>query len=139
MTHTSIESAALDVGALLARVTHPAAGAVASFVGQVRDHDPSVAGRVVALEYSAHPDAAAVLARVADEVAAREGILGLAVQHRVGLLGVGDAAIVAAVSSAHRDLAFRACQDLVEQVKAELPMWKREVLEDGSHVWVGLG
>ena len=54
------------------------------------------------------------------------------------MLAVGEAAIVAAVATAHRALAFDVCRDLVETVKAELPIWKREVLHDGSHVWVGL-
>ena len=62
----------------------------------------------------------------------------LALTHRVGLLGVGEAAIVAAAASAHRAEAFAACRDAVERVKAELPVWKREILADGSHTWVGI-
>lgn len=134
---TGIEATPLDVAAHLRAVADPRAGAVASFLGHVRDHDPDVVGEVVALEYSAHPDAAAVLARIATETAAGDGVLGVAVSHRVGRLAVGDAAIVAAVATAHRDLAFDACRALVERVKAELPVWKREILADGSHVWVG--
>lgn len=128
----------LAVTALLAAVDDPRAGAVAAFVGQVRDHDPAVSGEVVALEYTAHPDAAGVLARLAADARAREGVLGVALGHRVGRLEVGEPALVAAVSTAHRALAFDVCRDLVEAVKAELPVWKREVLADGSHVWAGL-
>jgi molybdopterin synthase catalytic subunit len=127
----------LDVAAHLAAVADPRAGAVATFVGRVRDHDPAVAGRVVALEYQAHPDAAAVLARLAAE-ARGEGVLGLAISHRVGRVEVGEPAVVAAVATAHRDLAFRTCAALIEAVKAELPVWKREILASGEHVWVGL-
>lgn len=123
---------------LLAAVDDPRAGAVATFVGRVRDHDPRVDGEVVALEYSAHPDAAAVLARLADEAGAGEGVLHVALAHRVGRLAVGDPALVAVVATAHRGLAFDVCRDLVESVKAELPVWKREVLADGSHIWAGL-
>lgn len=123
---------------LLAAVDDPRAGAVATFVGRVRDHDPAVPGPVVALEYSAHPDAAAVLVRLADEADAREGVLHVALAHRVGRLAVGEPALVAVVATAHRALAFDVCRDLVEAVKAELPVWKREVLADGSHVWAGL-
>ncbi|GEN78789.1 molybdenum cofactor biosynthesis protein MoaE [Actinotalea fermentans] len=123
---------------LLAAVDDTQAGAVAVFVGRVRDHDPAVQGRVVALEYSAHPDAAAVLGRLADEASAHEGVLRLALAHRVGRLAVGEPALVAVVATAHRALAFDVCRDLVEAVKAELPVWKREVLADGSHVWAGL-
>ncbi|NTW40470.1 MAG: molybdenum cofactor biosynthesis protein MoaE [Cellulomonadaceae bacterium] len=134
---SALRTEPLDVAAHLARVDDPRAGAVATFVGQVRDHDPAVAGEVVALEYTAHPDAAAVLDRLAHAAAATTGVLGVAVSHRTGHLAVGDAALVAAVSTAHRDLAFEVCRALVEAVKAELPVWKREVLADGSHLWVG--
>lgn len=138
MTHAGLTDAPLDLAAHVAAVTTPAAGAVATFLGMVRDHDPSVDGEVVALDYSAHPDAEAVLRRLAGAAAARDGVLGVAVSHRVGTLAVGEAAVVAAVATAHRALAFDVCRDLVETVKAELPVWKREVLRDGSHVWVGL-
>jgi len=138
MTLARVTDAPLDLGAHVAAVGDPAAGAVATFLGVVRDHDPSVDGEVVALDYSAHPDAEAVLARLAGAATARDGVLGVAVSHRVGLLEVGEAAVVAAVATAHRALAFDVCRDLVEAVKAELPVWKREVLRDGSHVWVGL-
>ncbi|WP_062517293.1 molybdenum cofactor biosynthesis protein MoaE [Demequina gelatinilytica] len=127
----------LSLDAHVAAVSGPARGAVTTFVGLVRDHDPSVEGEVVALEYSAHPDAAAVLARIVAEVEAAHGAV-LALTHRVGLLGVGEPAIVAAAASAHRAEAFAACRDAVERVKAEVPVWKREVLADGSHTWVGI-
>ena len=129
---------ALDLQFHVEHVSDPRAGAVATFVGLVRDHDPSVEGRVVGLDYTAHPDAQAVLERLASAAAESEDVIGIAVSHRVGHLAVGEAAIVAAVSTAHRAEAFDVCRALVETVKAELPVWKREVLEDGSHVWVGL-
>jgi molybdopterin synthase catalytic subunit len=140
MTRTlaAVTTDVLDLAAHLAAVSDPRAGAVATFVGQVRDHDPSVQGPVVALDYTAHPDAATVLRRLVEQASATPGVLGAAVSHRLGLLAVGEAAIVAAVSTAHRALAFEVCSTLVETVKAELPVWKREVLADGSHVWVGV-
>ncbi|MGN8244433.1 molybdenum cofactor biosynthesis protein MoaE [Cellulomonas soli] len=128
----------LDLGFHVEHLAGPTVGAVATFLGVVRDHDPSVVGEVVALEYSAHPDAPAVLDRIAHETARRDGVLGVAVSHRIGHLGVGEPALVAVVTSAHRAEAFDACRVLVETVKAELPVWKREILADGSHVWVGL-
>jgi len=137
-TLARVGAAPLDLAAHVAAVDRPGAGAVATFVGQVRDHDPRVVGEVVALEYSAHPDAERVLAEIAARHAERPGVLGVAVSHRTGRLAVGDLALVAAVSSAHRQLAFEVCEALVEQVKAELPAWKREVLADGRAVWVGL-
>lgn len=135
---TSVGPAALDVARHLAAADHPAAGAVACFVGQVRDHDPGVDGEVVGLEYSAHPDAAAVLDRLARAAAADPEVLAVALSHRTGTLAVGEAALVAAVATAHRRRAFEVCRDLVESVKSEVPVWKRELLRDGSHVWVGL-
>ncbi len=127
----------LDVDAHLQAVRTDAVGAVATFVGTVRDHSPDAAGEVVELEYSAHPDAPAVLASIAASVAARFDGVRLAVSHRTGALRVGDVAIVASAADAHRGEAFDACRALVEAVKAELPVWKKQVLADGSHTWVG--
>lgn len=128
----------LDVPAHLAAVADPRAGAVATFVGQVRDHDPDADGQVTALEYSAHPDAESVLRRICTELAADPEVLGLAVSHRTGALVVGDLAIVVCVATAHRALAFDVCRELVERVKTEVPIWKRQQLADGTHTWVGL-
>ena len=138
MIWTALSDEPLDVAFHVERASHAAAGAVATFVGQVRDHDPSVTGPVVALEYSAHPDAPEVLRRLAEKAATDPDVLGLAVSHRVGRLVVGEPAIVAAVATAHRAEAFEVCRALVEAVKAELPVWKREILADGSHHWVGM-
>ena len=131
-----IATAPLSLDEHVAAVSNPAHGAIATFVGTVRDHDPSVDGTVVALEYSAHPDAAAALAAILDRVV--PGTAAVAVSHRVGTLAVGEPAIIVAAASAHRAEAFDACRVAVEAVKAELPVWKKEILEDGSHVWVGL-
>jgi molybdopterin synthase catalytic subunit len=128
----------LDIQVHLAAVEDPRVGAVATFLGLVRNHDPSVTGQVSALEYSAHPDAEAVLNRLAASAAADDDVLALALSHRVGLVAVGEPAIIAAVATAHRARAFEVCRQLVEAVKAELPVWKKEILMDGSHVWVGL-
>ena len=129
----------LDLLFHVEHVSGPRAGAVATFVGLVRDHDPSVEGRVVGAGLHGAPDARSdVLERLAAAAAESDDVLGVAVSHRIGHLAVGEAAIVAAVSTAHRAEAFDVCRALVETVKAELPVWKREVLEDGSHVWVGL-
>ena len=133
----AVTTAPLVVQDHLRAVDDRRAGAVAVFVGQVRDHDPAVPGEVVGLEYSGHPDAPEVLQRLAAAARAREGVLGVAVSHRLGRVDVGEPALVAAVATAHRELAFAVCRDLVEHIKAELPVWKRELLADGTHVWVG--
>ncbi|RAV13549.1 molybdenum cofactor biosynthesis protein MoaE [Mycolicibacterium sp. GF69] len=116
-------------------VAHASAGAVVSFAGVVRDHD---GGRsVVRLEYSAHPSASQTLAEVADEIAAAaDGVRAIAVSHRIGVLEIGDAALVAAVAADHRAAAFQTCARLVDVVKERLPVWKHQFFADGSEEWV---
>ena len=117
-----------------AAVAGPRAGAVVSFQGVVRDHDQ---GRgVILLEYEGHPSAADVLREIAAEVAADPDVYAVAVSHRVGVLKIGDVALVAAVSTAHRAAAFAACARLVDEAKARLPIWKRQVFTDGTEEWV---
>lgn len=125
----------LDFAAHLAAVQTAEAGATASFCGVVRNHD---AGReVTGLEYHGHPTAPRVIAEIGREIAERPGVIAVAVSHRLGTLEVGDMALVGAVSAAHRAEAFDACRDLVERVKHELPVWKRQLFVDGSEEWVG--
>lgn len=133
----ALSDAPLDVAAHLAAVQHPGAGAVATFVGTVRDHSPDADGEVVQLEYSAHPDASTAIGQIATRVASSFDGVRVAVSHRIGVLDVGDVAIVVAAADAHRGGAFDACRAVVEAVKAELPVWKKQVLADGSHSWVG--
>lgn len=129
-----VSSEALDREAIEASVAHPGAGAVVVFCGVVRSDDH---GRsVVELEYQAHPSARDVLAQVAEAIAAEPGVLALAVAHRVGLLAIGDVALVAAVATGHRHQAFDTCGRLVDEVKSRLPVWKRQVFTDGSDEWV---
>ncbi len=117
-----------------AAVADPRAGAVVSFAGVVRDHDH---GRgVVRLEYEGHPSASDVLRAVAEEIAADPDVIAIAVSHRVGPLEVGDIALAAAVSTAHRAAAFAACARLVDRVKEKLPMWKHQIFADGTDEWV---
>ena len=112
---SQVTSEQLDLQAHLAGVSDAAAGATVSFSGVVRDHDD---GRsVTELEYYEHPTAASVVADVASEIAARDGVIAVAVSHRIGLLRVGDVALAAAVSAAHRREAFDACSDLVDEVE----------------------
>jgi len=124
----------LDVAAHSAAVRSAAAGADVTFCGVVRDHDH---GRpVVELEYSGYPTADQVLREVAEEIAAEEAVIAVAISHRIGMLAVGDVALVASVTAAHRKQAFESCQRLVDQAKARLPIWKRQVFADGTDEWV---
>lgn len=134
VTLASVTEAPLDVATLEALVSDPAAGAVVSFAGVVRNHDH---GRpVTMIEYVGHPTAHAILAQVAEDVAARGNADLVAVAHRLGPLQIGDAALVVAVSAAHRQEAFAAAALLVDEVKTRLPVWKRQVFPDGSDEWV---
>ncbi|MEI2826868.1 MAG: molybdenum cofactor biosynthesis protein MoaE [Dermatophilaceae bacterium] len=132
-----VRDAVLTVDEVLAAVRHDAAGAIAIFVGQVRNHDDGKG--VTALSYSCHPTATQAAVDVATSLAHAHPQCRLAVLHRVGELSVGDIAIVAAVSAAHRDDAFSVCRALVDAVKAEVPIWKHQTFADGSDEWVGLG
>ena len=125
----------VDVADLVTMVERPEAGAVMTFRGIVRNHD---AGRSVdSIDYEAHPDAAKVVARVAHDVAKASGCLAIAVVHRAGHLKIGDLALGAAVSAAHRVEAFNALNEVVEQVKMQLPVWKKQQFPDGTHEWSG--
>jgi molybdopterin synthase catalytic subunit len=88
------------------------------------------------IEYEGHPTAQAVLEEVVADVAAHTDVDALAVAHRVGPLRIGEAALVVAVSAAHRHEAFAAAALLVDEVKLRLPVWKRQVFADGSDEWV---
>lgn len=117
-------------------VGHQSAGAVVGFVGVIRDHDGG--RRVVRLEYSAHPSAAQVIADVVAEVAEQcSGVRAIAVSHRIGVLHIGEAALVAAVAADHRRAAFTTCAQLVDTIKERLPVWKHQFFDDGSDEWVG--
>jgi molybdopterin synthase catalytic subunit len=129
-----IAESPIGVSALEAMVSDERAGAVVTFSGNVRNHDH---GReVVRLTYEGHPTAADVLAEVAAQIAHQYDLIALAVSHRIGDLAIGDAALVAAVASAHRDEAFRACSALVDLTKEKLPVWKHQIFADGTDEWV---
>lgn len=127
----------LSVDEALDAVRHPRAGAVVLFVGTVREHDEGREG-VTTLGYSAHPDAVAHLRAVVEEVAAGEQVHGVYAVHRTGDLQVGDLAVVCAVSAEHRAEAFEGGRRLIEELKAKVPIWKRQEFEAGEHQWVGL-
>lgn len=125
----------IDEDAIRTAVDAPDCGALVMFHGIVRDHD---GGRGVnALDYRAHPDAERFIAECVASESARTG-LQLAAVHRVGELTIGDAALVAAAAAPHRAEAFAAIEQLVERIKHEVPIWKRQHFGDGASEWVGL-
>ncbi|HEV8176154.1 MAG TPA: molybdenum cofactor biosynthesis protein MoaE, partial [Gemmatimonadales bacterium] len=125
----------LDLPELLEAVQSPERGAVACFLGTVRNHH---GGReVLRLEYSAYgPMVEAECARIAAEAEARwQVVVGL--RHRIGRLEIGDAAVAVVAASAHREEAFEACRHVIEELKRRVPIWKRELYADGTVEWVG--
>jgi molybdopterin synthase catalytic subunit len=125
----------LSADEVIAAVSDPSAGGVVVFLGVVRDED---GGRGVrSLSYSAHPLAGDLLREVLDGVAGQHEVTALAATHRVGDLRVGDLATVVGASAAHRDQAFAAARDVIDRLKAAVPIWKHQVFDDGSQEWVG--
>jgi molybdopterin synthase catalytic subunit len=123
----------IDAAAVEAAVLARSDGALVTFRGVIRDHDAGHS--VTRLDYSAHPDAEAFL-RAACEQAA--GGLVVAAVHRIGTLQIGDVALVAAVAAPHRAEAFAVCAALIDTIKAQVPIWKRQHSPDGTTEWVGL-
>jgi molybdopterin converting factor subunit 1 len=117
-------------------VSAPGRGGIVTFTGTVRDETRGK--RVVRLEYEAYREMAERKLAEIGEAVAREHGVEVAMVHRVGVLRPGDAAVVIACAAPHRTAAFRACEACIERLKKDVPIWKREVHEDGSE-WVGLG
>jgi molybdopterin synthase catalytic subunit len=131
----AVRESELSVDEVRAAVADPAAGGIALFAGAVRDsdHDRGVSG----LSYSAHPSAVGELRRVAEVITEKYPVIGIAAVHRVGDLAIGDLAVVLAVSCPHRAEAFDACRDLIDILKASVPIWKHQRFDDGTAEWVG--
>ncbi|MCU1510780.1 MAG: molybdenum cofactor biosynthesis protein MoaE [Arthrobacter sp.] len=152
VVHAVLSAAPISVDQAIAAVESDTAGAVVSFSGVVRNHD---GGKPVKrLSYSAHPTAhqvmADVVAALVAEQAAAAGSRGDAdggqrqpvriwAAHRIGMLEIGDPALVCAVSAAHRGQAFDVCSELVDRIKAQVPIWKEQFFTDGTVEWVGAG
>ena len=131
-----ITDATLSVDKLIAAVTTPEVGGIGIFLGVVRSRDE---GRAVdSLDYSDHPSADAALAQCAGRVAAQHDVIGVAVEHRVGHLEVGELAVVVVVGAAHRHAALSACTQLIDEIKTSVPIWKEQHFSSGASAWVGL-
>ena len=124
----------ISAEALAAQVKSAEAGAVVTFSGDVRNHDKGKG--VTSLNYEVHPSAQAVIEKITQEVAAKHEIVNVSVAHRFGPIPIGQSAFVVAVAAAHRAPALAACEELVERVKAELPIWKYQEFTDGTTEWV---
>lgn len=162
IVHAVLSAEPISVEQAIAAVESDTAGAVVSFSGVVRNHDGGK--QVSRLSYSAHPTAHQVMADVvaglvaehsvpagdqASDAGAGPGIIAggpdeqqpvrIWAAHRIGMLEIGDPALVCAVSAAHRGQAFAVCAELVDRIKAQVPIWKEQFFADGTVEWVGAG
>ncbi len=161
IVHAVLSAEPISVEQAIAAVESDTAGAVVSFSGVVRNHDGGK--QVSRLSYSAHPTAHQVMADVvaglvaehsvpasgqapdecpydgADGAGERQRSVRIWAAHRIGMLEIGDPALVCAVSAAHRGQAFEVCAELVDRIKAQVPIWKEQFFADGTVEWVGAG
>jgi molybdopterin converting factor subunit 1 len=127
----------LSLDRVVAAVRSPDAGGIVTFTGMVRRHNRGV--RIERLEYEAYKDMAEKVMRgLCEEIEGEIAGARVAVEHRVGVLAIGDVAVVIAASAPHRAEAFAACRAMIDRLKDRVPIWKKEIGEDGD-VWVGLG
>lgn len=125
----------IDLVELVRFVTDPEAGAIATFIGTTRNNND---GRtVIGLDYEAYPEMAVKeLERIGEDAKNQWPICRMAIVHRLGPVQIGEASVIIAVSSAHRDAAFAGCRFAIEEIKKNVPIWKKEVFE-GGEVWIG--
>lgn len=137
MIDCRITAEPIDPSPLIGGVEDELAGALSLFVGLVRrTSSAKVGSTVMRLEYEAYlPMAERELYTIAREATERYGVLHLAVHHRIGILDIGDVAVVVTVSTPHRAASFDACRYVIEELKQRVPIWKKEVFVDGSE-WV---
>jgi len=129
-----VTSDPLDATVVSTIVSSADCGAVATFVGLVRNENGG--RRVLWLEYEAYePLAVKAFARIDEEAGERWPSIGLAIHHRIGRLEIGDASVVIAATSPHRAEAFAACRYAIERIKQIAPIWKHEHFEGGA-VWI---
>jgi molybdopterin synthase catalytic subunit len=125
----------IDLNELVRYVTDPEAGAIATFIGTTRNNNEGRA--VIALDYEAYGEMAEKeLLRIGNDAKRQWPICRMAIVHRLGPVQIGEASVIIAVSSAHRDAAFAASRFAIEEIKKTVPIWKKEVFE-GGEVWIG--
>ncbi len=124
----------LDVLACISRVKSPQCGGIDVFIGTVRNETKGK--KVIRLEFEAYvPMALKEMNIIAEHAIVKWPVDSIIIHHRTGILSVGDIPVIIAVSAAHRDAAFDACRYIIDTLKQTVPIWKKEVFEDGA-VWV---
>jgi molybdopterin synthase catalytic subunit len=134
MITTRITDQPISIQSLIESVKADEAGAIASFCGDVRNNDRE--REVASLSYEVHPTAQKVLQELTERIGSRHDIVHVAVMHRFGEIPIGDTAFAVAVSAVHRGPALAACDEIVNTVKDQLPIWKYQVFADGTSEWV---
>jgi MoaE-MoaD fusion protein len=130
-----IVSHALDAAAVTAAVADSATGATVTFIGTTRDHNDG--RRVTQLEYEAYPEMAiAEMRKIGETAQLRWPIARIGIVHRIGIVPIGEASVVIAVSAGHRRAAFDACHFAIDRLKEVVPIWKKEHFE-GGEIWIG--
>lgn len=135
MTDLKISDKALDIQACINWVSTPDCGGIDVFIGTVRNVTKGKS--VTRLEFEAYEAMAlSEIKKIAEQALAKWPVQRIAIHHRVGVLAIGEVPVVIAVSAPHRDAAFDACRYAIDTLKQTVPIWKKEVFEDGE-VWVG--
>jgi|SRR5699024_5566805 len=134
MIDLKILDTALSASEALAKMNHPACGGIDIFIGMVRAQTEKQ--EVVRLEYEAYYGMAIKeMEKIAQEVKAKWSVEDILIHHRVGILSVGEIAVIIAVNAPHRKAAFEACQYAIDTLKQTVPIWKKEVFVNGEE-WV---
>lgn len=124
----------LSLSACQSFIGDPAAGGIVHFVGAVRNHTKGKS--VIRLDFEAYePMAVSEMRKIAEQAIEKFGVMKIAIHHRIGTLEIGELPVIIAVSSAHRKAAFQACEYCIDTLKETVPIWKKEIFEDGE-VWV---
>lgn len=135
MIEARLTDGPIDAAALLAEISHAGDGAQVLFLGVVRNHHQGRA--VLRIDYEAYrPMALKQLQKIADAHAASHGLERVLVVHRLGRHEIGDASIAVVIGSPHRAAAFEAARQIMDQVKQDAPIWKKEYFADGTIEWV---
>ncbi len=133
----SLSAEPLDAAAVIRFVTDARAGAANVFVGTTRAEVNPAGRSLIALDYEAYPEmAVAQLADLARRCRQRTDIVKLAILHRTGRVALAEPSVIVAVSTRHRAESFDACRWIINALKAEVAIWKKEVWEDGDETWV---
>jgi molybdopterin synthase catalytic subunit len=134
MIDIKITSETLNLSECVDKVLSPQAGGIDVFVGTVRDHTKGK--KVIRLEFEAYEKMAlSEMQKIADEMMKRWPLHNILIHHRVGVLQIGEVPVIIAVSASHRDAAFDACRYAIDTLKQTVPIWKKEIFEDGEE-WV---